>query len=59
MGREDDFFTYKEVNVEYLYIRNLLKPKVLGIGKFILKMTSEKRYILKKVLYTRLSISFR
>lgn len=42
------FFTYKEVNVEYLYIGNSLKPKVLDIGQFILKITSKKRYILKK-----------
>jgi hypothetical protein len=33
--------TYKKVDVEYLYIKNLSTSKVMGIEKVTLKMTFE------------------
>lgn len=45
------FSTYKEVDGEHLYIRNSSTSKVLGVGKFILKMTSEKLMTFNNVLY--------
>lgn len=36
------FFTYKEMDGEYLYMKNLSTPKVLGIEKVTLKMTFKK-----------------
>jgi hypothetical protein len=45
------FSTYKEVDGEHLYIRNSSISKVLGVGKFILKMTSEKLMTFNNVLY--------
>jgi hypothetical protein len=45
------FSNYKEVDGEHLYIRNSSTSKVLGVGKFILKITSEKLMTFNNVLY--------
>jgi hypothetical protein len=46
------FFTYKEMDGEYLYMKNLSTPKVLGIEKVTLKMTFKKLLTLNNyVLY--------
>ena len=46
------FLTYKEVYGENLYLDNSLASNVLGIGKFILKMTSGK--LLTSTMYCML-----
>jgi len=45
------FSNYKEVDGEHLYIRNSSTSKVLGVGKFILKMTFEKLMTFNNVFY--------
>jgi hypothetical protein len=45
------FFTYKEVDGEHLYMKNLLTFKVLGFGKVIIMMTFKNLLILNNVLH--------
>lgn len=45
------FFTYKEVDGEYLYMDNKITFKVLDVGKVILKVTFQIFLIINNVLY--------